>query len=193
MNSMRMTKLAAIAACTLLLGGCASPKGATPDERRAYVMQMRDEALADLYHEKPEVRDLVAGAAGYGVFRNLGTNIIFVETGGGFGIVHDNRTGEDNYMKMRTFGLGFGIGATDFRAVYVFRNESVLGDFIRGDYQIGAKAQAAAKAGDEGGAATATGEPDDDIIVYEFTKNGVVASATVQGSKYSIDKALNTK
>jgi hypothetical protein len=175
------------------MAGCASPKGSTPDERRQYVMQMRDEALEDLYREKPEARDQVATAAGYGVFRNLGQNIIFVETGGGFGIVRDNKTGEDTYMKMRTFGLGLGLGATDFRAVYIFRNEAVLGDFVRGDYQVGAKAQAAAKTGDEGGAATATGEPDDDIIVYQFTKSGVVASATVQGSKYSVDKALNAK
>lgn len=186
-------KIAAVGVLGLVVAGCASPEGDTTQERRNYVQNMRDDALRELYRERPEVRDQIERESGYAVFSNIGTNILLVETGGGFGVVHDNTTGEDTYMKMRGVGVGPGIGVTDFRAVYVFTNDAALREFIDEGYTYGGKAQAAAKSDDEGGQATAAGDPDSGVKVYEFTKSGVVVSATVRGAKYYKDDALNNR
>ena len=104
----------------LTLGGCASSKGSTPDEKRAYTMTMKNDALAELYRQLPETEQLVKDASGFGVFSNIGTNLIFVTTGGGFGVVHNNTTGQDTYMKMGSLVVGIGIGVTDFLAFFFF-------------------------------------------------------------------------
>ena len=171
--------------------GCASPEGDTRQDKRQYVLNMRDDALEDLYKERPEARDRIAQESGYAVFSNIGTNVLLVETGGGYGVVHDNTTGKDTFMRAGAFGVGPGIGVTDFRAVYVFTNDDVLRDFINEEFRFGGKAQATAKSGDEGGDATAAGDPESGVIVYEFTKNGVAVSATVRAARYWQDDALN--
>ena len=173
------------------LGGCASSKGNTPEEKRAYTVQMKNDALAELYTQVPEAKQKVSDAAGYGVFSNIGTNIIFVSTGGGFGMVHNNKTGDDTYMKMGEVGVGLGLGVTDFRAVCVFHNESTLHTVVTKGWDFGASGEAAAQSGDQGGAASGAANVAAGMDIYQFTKNGISLSATVSGTKYWKDANLN--
>ena len=173
------------------LGGCASSKGSTPDEKRAYTMTMKNDALAELYKQLPETEQLVKDAAGYGVFSNIGTNLIFVTTGGGFGIVHNNTTGQDTYMKMGRFGVGIGIGVTDFRAVFVFHDERTLDTFVTSGWDFGADAEAVAQGGDQGGGVSGAANVSEGMDIYQFTENGISLSATISGTKYWKDKQLN--
>lgn len=175
----------------LALSGCSTPKGESASERRAYVQTMADKALADLYAERPDLRDRVNSAAGYGAFSTIGTNLIFVSTGGGFGLVHDNSTGEDTYMRMGEAGVGIGIGVKDFRAIFVFSTQRALDGFVEDGWTFGGDADAAAKTGDQGGAAGARGAIGDEITVYQLTENGLALSATVSGTRYWKDEELN--
>ena len=185
-----MIALVSILAASQLVG-CATSKGSNPAEKRAYTLEMRDKTLTTLYEQEPVAKRKIAASAGYGVFSNIGTNIIFVSTGGGFGVVHDNKSGDETYMKMGEVGVGLGLGVKDFRAVLIFHDENTMIDFIENGWEWGAEADAAAKAGDQGGEASGAGDIDSNIEVYQITENGIALSATVSGTKYWKDTALN--
>jgi lipid-binding SYLF domain-containing protein len=94
-------------------------------------------------------------------------------------------------MKMGEFGVGLGLGLKDFRAVFIFRDRGVMNTWIYDGWEWGAEADAAAKSGDQGGAATAAGNVVSGVEVYQFTKSGIALSATVSGTKYWRDDELN--
>jgi len=71
----------------------------TVEEKRAAVQDMRSEVLAELYQEKPDVKQQIEDAVGYAVFSNANVNVVLASFGGGYGIVRDNRTGADTYLK----------------------------------------------------------------------------------------------
>lgn len=177
-------------ATALLVSACATTGGSTPQEKRQAVLSMRSEVLADLYRIKPHTKAEIASAPGYAVFSNANVNIIFASFGGGYGVVRDNKTGRDDFMKMGEAGIGLGLGAKDFRAVFVFRSRSALDRFVSSGWEFGGHADAAAKAGDKGGAVG--GEAlIDDVTVYQLTQTGLALQATVKGTKYWKDEELN--
>ncbi len=176
---------------TGFLVSCATPKGVTVEDRRDYALKMKDETLAKLYAHKPETRDMIKKAAGYGVFSNIGVYVFLLAGGNGYGIVVDNSTGQKTYMKMRSVGLGMGIGIKDMRAVFIFRNKRVLTDFVEKGWEFGGQADAAAKSGDQGGAVSGEAYIETDIIIYQLTEAGVALQATIAGTKYWKDKDLN--
>jgi lipid-binding SYLF domain-containing protein len=175
----------------LLVGGCATPKGVTVEDRRSYVLKMKDESLARLHKEKPETRGMVKKASGYAVFSNIGTHVFFLAGGNGFGVVIDNATGRRTFMKMRSVGFGLGMGVKDFRAVFIFKSKAVMKDFIDKGWEFGGQADAAAKSGEKGGAAGGEAYLEDNIEIFQLTESGLALQATVSGTKYWPDKDLN--
>ena len=177
---------------TLLLvcTSCATTATTSPQEKRQAVNDMRTKVLSELYRLKPQARAMIAQAPGYAVFSNANLNIIFASFSGGYGVVRNNKTGKDTYMKMGEFGLGLGLGIKDFRAVFIFHDTITMKDFINNGWQFGAHADAAAKASDKGGAVS--GEILlDDITIYQLTESGLALQATVKGTKYWKDDELN--
>jgi lipid-binding SYLF domain-containing protein len=168
---------------------CATTEGNTPVEKRASIKAMSTEVLNDLYERKPAARQEIAASPGYGVFNNANINIIFASFGGGHGVVHNNSTGADMYMKMGEIGIGLGIGIKDFRAVFVFHDTETMSDFITKGWEFGGHADAAAKAGDKGAAVSAEALIDR-VTVYQLTESGLALQATVKGTKYWVDNDL---
>ncbi|MET4757609.1 hypothetical protein [Endozoicomonas sp. NE40] len=167
-------------------------RGKAKAERQGYVNDMRSETLKMLYDYKPSASAQLSEAVGYAVFSNINSNLLLLSTGSGYGVVHDNQSGEDTYMRMASAGIGIGLGIKDFRAVIVFDNRRTLDSFIENGWDFTGQADAAAKSGDKGGELlSGTVNTDLGITVYQFTENGLVAQATLQGTKYWIDKKLN--
>ena len=175
----------------MVFAGCFGPRGGTIDEKQAYVIDVHDETLEELYQNKPEVKARVETAAGYGVFSNVGAKVFLLSFGNGFGIVVNNETDEKTYMRMGELGAGLGFGLKDFRAVFVFHDQEAFDQFVNRGWQWGAEADIAAKSGDKGGAIAAAKNIKRGVDVYQFTEAGVTASATVNGTKYWRDKRLN--
>jgi lipid-binding SYLF domain-containing protein len=185
-----LTSLLLAAVVAVLLAACATTSGRTPAEKREAVQTMRHKVLSDLYRVKPAARSLVNTAPGYAVFSNANINIIFASFGGGHGVVHDNNSGRDVYMKMGEVGIGLGLGVKDFRAVFVFNNRTTMERFISSGWEFGGHADAAAKASDKG--AAVGGEIlVDNITIYQLTESGLALQATVKGTKYWRDDELN--
>ena len=99
-------------------------------QEKADIRKMANEALARLYKVKPSAKKAVSKSAGYAVFSNFGTKIFIVGGGGGKGIVVDNKTQKETFMKMIEVQAGLGIGIKKFRLVWVFENRKDLTDFI---------------------------------------------------------------
>ncbi len=178
----------------ILLGGlaaCTSPEGSTPQDKRNAVAKMRTDTLAKLYEVQPQARDQIGQAVGYGVFSNVGINLIFLSAGNGYGIVRNNQSGAETYMKMLSGGLGVGLGVKDFRGVFVFTEKDAMDQFVDSGWDASAQADAAAKAGEKGGAWAGAVDVAPGIKLYQITEAGLALQATIQGTKYWRDDELN--
>lgn len=147
-------------------------------------LEMRSEVLAQLYESNPEAEALIADSEGYAVFNNGGVNLIFASLGSGKGVVHDNRSGTDTYMRMATGGVGIGLGIKDYRTVMIFHKRAMLDQFVDKGWDLSGQADAAAKIDDNGGEINATDSVVSGITVYNMTKKGLALQATIQGTKY---------
>ncbi len=183
----RLFAVAVIAGVFAVPGAFAKP---TIEEQRDKVREMRDEVLAELYEAKPQTKARIKKAEGYAVFSNVGINVIFASVAGGHGMVVDE-DGNETFMKMGSAGLGLGLGVKDFRAVFVFYDKDKLEDFIEKGWDFSAQADAAAKSDEKGGQAAVAANLAEGVEIYQFTKNGVALQATLQGTKYWRDAALN--
>jgi hypothetical protein len=84
-----------LAIVCLMVSACARPKGDTPEEKRNFVQQMKNDALADLYVQKPYAKELIQDAAGYAVFSSFNTQLLIVGSGNGYGVAVDNSNGDN--------------------------------------------------------------------------------------------------
>lgn len=178
-----------LALLALALGGCVV-SGGSVEQKRAAVHEMKNEVLSELYRRKPDVQQQLQGAPAYAVFSSANVNVILASFGGGYGVMHDNRSGQDTYLKMGEFGIGLGAGLKDFRVVMIFHTQDAIDRFMDYGVGIGAQADAAAVASDQGGAVA--GELQlDNITVYQLTQTGLALQATIKGTKYWRDEELN--
>lgn len=187
-----MKKLSTLIIIYLLLNlmGCATTNNKSSTEIRQSVLAMKNEVLTDLYKLKPDVQSQIASASGYAVFSNVNIHIVIASFGGGHGVVKNNSSGKHTFMKMGEVGIGFGLGAKDFRAVFVFHNAETMNRFIEDGWAFGAQADAAAKASEKG-AAVAAEATIDNITIYQLTETGLALQATLKGTKYWKDNSLN--
>ena len=185
-----MTRLLSAIICALLL---AQPAMADKNaEKRDKINKEAAKTLERLYKEAPETRDLVKKAEGYGVFSNIGVNVIFLSGGGGNGVVVDNKSGGRTYMNMGSAGVGLGLGVKDFRGVFVFHSRKALDNFVEHGWDFSGQADAAAKSSDKGAEGSVAATVVNGVSIYQLTENGLALQATLQGTKYWKSKKLNT-
>ena len=184
-----------LAICLVVVGvlftACARPKGDTPQEKRNFVLQMKDNALAKLYAEKPYAREVVNKAAGYAVFSNFNTQLLIVGSGNGYGVAIDNSNGNEIFMRMAEGAVGLGVAFKDFEEVIVFNNKEIFYNFITEGWNYSAQGDAVAKYDEDGGAATGEVPLNSDVVVFQMTKDGIALRATIGASKFWIDDDLN--
>lgn len=173
------------------MSACARPKGETPQQKRDFVLRMKDRTLEDLYAAKPFTRDMIKNAAGYGVFSNINTQLLVLGSGSGYGVIVDNANGKTTYMKMAEGGVGLGVAVTDFREVIIFNNPAVMRQFISSGWDFGVQGDAVLKSRTEGAAASGEVPFQTDIVIYQLTKQGIALRTNVGAEKYWIDSELN--
>jgi lipid-binding SYLF domain-containing protein len=164
--------------------GCTKPPGSTTQEKRDFISKMKNDTLAELYKKKPDTRILIKNAAGYGVFSNINTQLLIFGGGSGYGVVVDNSTGKETYMKMGQFGAGLGVAIEDFRAVIIFLNKRVLQEFVESGWDFGGKADVGAKSSEKGGALSGAVSANSDMVIYQLAKAGIALRAQLAGTKY---------
>ena len=140
--------------------------------------------LAQLYKLHPSSKAAINKAYGYAAFDNFGTNLGVVSTASGKGIAYENTSKKETFMRMYSGGVGIGLGVKDYRLVFVFETKEAFDSFVTSGWEGSAQADAAAKAGKEGGAVSGASAVSPGVFVYQYTKNGLAAQATLQGTKY---------
>jgi lipid-binding SYLF domain-containing protein len=160
-------------------------------EKRAAIRKESQATLAKLYKAQPGAKAAIQKAAGYAAFDNFGMNLFVISTASGKGIVVDKASKKETFMKMLSGGVGLGLGAKDFRVVFVFENKKALNDFLNSGWDADAHAEASAKSGQKGGAYEGAISVAPGVWVYQLTETGLALQATLQGTKYSKDDKLN--
>ena len=167
-------------------------KEGTPDEQRAEIRKVSNQALAELYKAQPAAKGQIQKAAGYAVFSNFGMKILVAGGGSGRGIVIDNKTKRETFMKMAEIQAGLGFGVKNFRLVWVFEKKSDLDRFINSGWELGAQSTASAKAAGQGASAFAGAiSVTPGVWVYQLTDDGLALELTAKGTRYYKDDALN--
>jgi len=161
------------------------------EKEQKAILEMKDEALADLYKGKPGTQEKIKKAAGYAVFDNAGIHLFLLATSRGNGVAMNNKSNQPVYMKMKTVGAGPGLGVKDYRVVFVFANAATLKKFTEAGWSFSGEADAAAKSKNEGGAAGGAASSSEGMEIYTITKKGVALQATLGGTKFSRDDDLN--
>jgi lipid-binding SYLF domain-containing protein len=154
---------------------------------------MAAQTLQDLYKLQPASQAAIQKSAGYAVFNNTGVNVLLLSTARGAGIAVNNKSKEETFMKMASAGAGLGMGVKDYRVIFVFENDKALAEFLNSGWSGSAQADAAAKAGEKGGAYSGAQEISPGVWVYQITKNGLALQVTLQGTKYYKDHDLNNQ
>jgi lipid-binding SYLF domain-containing protein len=167
-------------------------KEGTPDEQRANIRKVSDQALAELYQAQPSAKAHIQKAAGYAVFSNFGMKILVAGGGSGRGIVIDNKTKKETFMRMAEVQAGLGFGVKNFRLVWVFEKRADLDRFINSGWELAAQGTASAKVAGQGasvfaGAVSVT----PGVWLYQLTDDGLALELTAKGTKYYRDDALN--
>jgi lipid-binding SYLF domain-containing protein len=160
-------------------------------QEKADIRNMTKETLARLYKVKPSAKKAVSNSAGYAVFSNFGLKIFVAGTGTGKGIIIDNKTQKETFMKMVELQAGIGIGIKKFRLVWVFENHKDVTEFMNSGWEFGGQTSAAAKLSDEGGAFAGAISVSPGIWLYQLTDDGLALELTGKGTKYYKDDDLN--
>ena len=167
-------------------------------------------AYADEYSDTKKmfedagISNMFNSAYGYALFPTIGKAGFVV--GGAYGKGHVYEQGKrigDTAMTQAT--VGFQIGGAGFSQVIFFQDKRALSEFINGNFEFGAEAQATAitaaagaSANTSGNSATASGGKNNATTVgggyhkglstFTITKGGLMFEATVGGQKFSFTK-----
>lgn len=143
-----------------------------PEEKRAAIISMKDATLKRLVTEHPNAEKDLLNAKGYAVFSNSGISLFVLHGGSGKGVLINNITGEQTFMKMKKTGVGLGIGFKDYRVVFIFNTENAMNLFLKDGEIASGEFDAAFASDDKGGSVTGAKETLEEVKTYQMTKNG---------------------
>ncbi len=174
----------------LSLGAHAQDESAVLQGRQE-IREAAQDALSTLYEYQPSARYAVEHAAGYAVFSTFGVKLLFAGGQQGKGVVVNNRTHRQTFMKMVGVQAGLGIGVAKTRLIFIFETVSAMQSFINQGWEFGASGSLAAAAGGEGGMFTGAASVAPGVFVFQITDTGIAAQITATGQKFFKDDALN--
>jgi lipid-binding SYLF domain-containing protein len=158
---------------------------------RLEIREAAQDALATLFEIQPAARSLIEHAAGYGVFSTFGIKLLFAGGQQGKGVVVNNRTHRQTFMKMLGVQAGLGFGVAKTRLIFVFETASALRTFIDQGWEFGATGSLSAAADTQGGMLNGAFSVSPGVYVFQITDTGLAAQIAASGTKFFKDDALN--
>ena len=160
-------------------------------QARQQVREMAQDGLATLYEVAPGARRAIEKAAGYAVFSTFGVKLFFAGGTTGKGMVVNDRTQRQTFMKMIQVQGGLGFGLNQNRLIFVFTNEKALRNFIDQGWEFGGQANLSAMVGGQGTQFSGAAAVSPGVYLYQLTNTGLAATITVSGTKYFKDPDMN--
>jgi lipid-binding SYLF domain-containing protein len=121
------------------------PKGDDVAQQKANIRKQSQQMIAQLVAANPQLKEKLKTAAGYATFSQINVNLLLLATSNGYGMVVNNKTGKDTFMRMASLGYGVGAGLRDMRVIFIFNSPSVMQQFVDQGWQFGGQADASAK------------------------------------------------
>lgn len=150
----------------------------TSDELQLQVQR----AILEIQKADPGMQKFFDGAAGYAVFPNVGKGGIGV--GGAYGkglvIVGDKAVGRSTLSQV---SVGLQLGGQAYSQFIFFKDETALGNFKRGNWEMGAQASAVAITL----GASADADYDKGVAVFTHVSGGLMADASIGGQKFTYE------
>jgi lipid-binding SYLF domain-containing protein len=139
-------------------------------------------AILEIKKADPEIQKFFDESAGFAVFPSVGKGGIGI--GGAYGdglvIVGDKVVGKTTLTQVT---IGLQLGGQVYSEFIFFKDDVALGNFKRGNYELGAQASAvAATAG-----ASADADYDKGVAIFTNTSGGLMYEASVGGQKFKYE------
>lgn len=139
-------------------------------------------AIISVQKSDPGIQKFFDGSAGYAVFPSVGKGAIGV--GGAYGkglvIVGDKAVGKTSLSQV---SVGLSLGGQKYAQFIFFKDEVALGNFQRGNWEMGAQASAVAVTA----GASADADYDKGVAVFTHIGGGLMADASVSGQKFTYE------
>jgi lipid-binding SYLF domain-containing protein len=161
------------------------------EQTRQQVRQVAQDALATLGQINPAARRAIERAPGYAVFSSFGVKILVAGGTTGRGVVVDQRSRAETFMKMVQAQAGLGFGVEQDRLIFVFTEEQALRNFIDQGWEFGGQAKLSVMAEGAGGMMSGAASVAPGVYLYQLTETGLAATITVSGTKFYADSDLN--
>jgi lipid-binding SYLF domain-containing protein len=186
---MKLSKLLGIGALSLSFA-FGSALAATKAEKQAEIGKSTSASLEKFYKAKPELKAAVAKAPGYAVFTTYGVSFL-VGGSGGTGLVHDNKSKKNTYMKLGSASVGAQIGAAENDVLFIFKSAAAMNDFVNKGWSAAGGATASAGADNKSAGGGMGSSATSAMDSFTLTKNGVEAGVAIGGLKVWKDEELN--
>ncbi|MCX7970731.1 MAG: hypothetical protein N3A57_04135 [Negativicutes bacterium] len=189
----RFSKTLLVVAVTAFLSlACTASADRTIAEQQQDYQDLVDRIMTSLYQTYPSARGAVAGAYGYAAFGTTSTKIAIFGTGHGRGIAVENATGNKYYMDMFEADIGLGFGIQECSLIFVFDNWDAFGSFVNNGWDFGGQANATVSDSVSGGSLYSGAiSVAPHVWIYQLAGKGFDISATLKGSKFTLNKTLN--
>jgi len=186
MNVQSVLRLGVLSLSLLASSAFADDKAA----KQAEVTKSTQASMERFYKSKPELKAAVAQAPGYGIFTTYGVSFL-IGGSGGTGLVHDNKTKKDIFMKVGGASAGLQLGASQTELLIVFKTAAAMNKFIESGWEAagGVTASAGASGATAGGGKGSSAM--EDANTYTLTKTGLEVGLAGGASKFWKDKDLN--
>lgn len=186
---MRESTLKRTVIAGLVLALTAAPMAAKdPKKARKKIDKAAEKSLERLFEESPESEALFDKSFGYAAFDGREAALM-ISSGGGHGVAVERESSERTYMRVASAGVGVGIGIQATQTVFLFEDKATFDEFVESGWDADGSASAAA--GDEGMNTKASFV--NGMAIYQMTKKGLIAQASVKGTKYWKDGDLNER
>ena len=140
------------------------------------------EVVAKLLEKDPGMQSFFDKAAGYAVFPNVGKGGFGIGGARGWGLL---KVGGETVavVTLTQLTIGFQAGGQAYSEFIFFEDDLALGNFKRGNYELGAHVSAVAiTAG-----ASADAKFNEGIAIFTQAKGGLMYEASVGGQKFKIE------
>jgi lipid-binding SYLF domain-containing protein len=139
-------------------------------------------AIIEIKKADPGIQKFFDESAGYAVFPTVGKGAIGIggAHGKGLVIVGDKAIGKTSLSQVT---LGLSLGGQKYAQFIFFKDDTALGHFQRGNYEMGAQASAVAVTA----GASADADYDKGVAVFTNIGGGLMADASIGGQKFTYE------